>query len=207
MNKEALKTWYCCGFSSMKWAPLQKWGQQADSRDAWRRPLIGRRDDGTWTWVRGSQLDDTETQHFPELPWFLKFDLPTGSYNQRITDFNHLPNAKSLYYGISNWNSLIWVHISSKEPSHPSKDLTWWSNDVGWSKSSKKILAQSQLLCSHSSPKRIWYFSVRRRRTARRRCSDVKEQKSAKKTLSSIAKALHSINKEKILFFARPRLG
>ena len=38
--------------------------------------------------------------------------------------------------------------------------------------------------------------------------SDVKEQKSAKKkTLSSIAKALHSINKEKILFFARPRLG
>jgi hypothetical protein len=28
-----------------------------------------------------------------------------------------------------------------------------------------------------------------------------------KKTLSSIAKALHSINKEKILFFARPRLG
>ena len=40
-----------------------------------------------------------------------------------------------------------------------------------------------------------------------RRCSDVKEQKSAKKTLSSIAKALHSINKEKILFFARPRLG
>ena len=42
---------------------------------------------------------------------------------------------------------------------------------------------------------------------APRRCSDVKEQKSAKKTLSSIAKALHSINKEKILFFARPRLG
>ena len=43
--------------------------------------------------------------------------------------------------------------------------------------------------------------------SAARRCSDVKEQKSAKKTLSSIAKALHSINKEKILFFARPRLG
>ena len=42
---------------------------------------------------------------------------------------------------------------------------------------------------------------------APRRCSDVKEQKSAKKTLSSIAKALHSINKEKILFFARPRSG
>ena len=38
MNKEALKTWYCCGFSSMKWAPLQKWGQQADNSDAWRRP-------------------------------------------------------------------------------------------------------------------------------------------------------------------------
>ena len=46
---------------------------------------------------------------------------------------------------------------------------------------------------------------VQRRRAAA--ASDVKEQKSAKKTLSSIAKALHSINKEKILFFACPRLG
>ena len=63
-------------------------------------------------------------------------------------------------------NTTFKIHTLAKDP-------TWWSNDVGWSKSSKKILAQSQLLCSHSSPKRIWYFSVRRRRTARRRVTAV----------------------------------
>ena len=138
MNKEALKTWYCCGFSSMKWAPLQKRGQQADNSDAWRRPqfhiqlvnkphfltlillfglfgqlravrkffwvflsyfwgtkvikfeykrkssfinqlyielgrrpLIGRRDDGTWIWVRGCQLGNTEAQHVFKFRYFL----------------------------------------------------------------------------------------------------------------------------------------